>query len=229
MRRKGMSYGEIQERLSVPKSTLSAWLRHIPLSEKDRARLYTARIKNMVRGANSNQVRRMSEIEKIIKAASEEISRPLSADSRRLLGAALYWGEGSKGGAITITNSDPVLIAFMVSWLTESFCVRPNTLRAWLNIYPQQDENTLKRFWSSMTGIPVSRFGKSFVKPISKGVKKNNLYYGTIKVRVPKSTDNKHRIFGWLRGALQEYHLKSAEVQKKWVQLRGIEKPANLD
>jgi len=183
----------------------------------------------MVSGPNSNRARRSLEVQSIIEAASREISHPISPDAHLLLGAALYWAEGSKGGAISIANSDPVLIAFMVDWFEEVFDVPPKVLKAWLNIYPQQNDAHMKRFWSSLTGIPVSQFGKSFIKPLSKGVKKNNLYYGTIKVRVPKSTDNKHKIFGWIQGALREYHLKSSSAQKKWIQLRNVEKPLNLD
>ena len=229
MRKSGLSYGEIRKKLNVPKSTLSFWLRHIPLSEKDKLRLYDVRIRNMVSGPNSNRVRRESEVEMIIQAASREITHPISSDAHLLLGAALYWAEGTKSGAVSIANSDPVLIAFMVRWFSETFKVSPKSFKAWLNIYPQQNDSDLKHFWAELTGIPVSQFGKSFVKPVSKGIKKNNLYYGTIKIRVPKSTNNKHRIFGWIHGALREYHIKTSATQKRWMRLRAVDKPANLD
>lgn len=229
MRKQGLSYGEIRRKLGVAKSTLSFWLRQIPLSEKDKLRLYDTRIRNMVAGPNSNRVRRESEIESIIQVASEEISHPISPDAHLLLGAALYWAEGTKSGAVSISNSDPVLIAFIVHWFSEVFSVSPKSFKAWLNIYPQQNDDDLKRFWADLTGIPLSQFGKTFVKPLSKGVKKNNLYYGTIKIRVPKSTNNKHKIFGWLQGALRGYHIKAATTQKKWIRLRAVDKPANLD
>lgn len=229
MRRRGLSYGEIRKELKVAKSTLSFWLRDIPLSEKDKLRLYHARIRTMVSGPNSNSARRAREVESIIQVASREIPHPISSDAYLLLGAALYWAEGTKSGAISISNSDPVLIVFMVKWFSDIFNVSPKLFKAWLNIYPQQNDTDLKKFWSSLTGIPVSQFGKSFVKPLSKGVKKNNLYYGTIKVRVPKSTDSKHRIYGWLQGALREYHIEATATQKKWIRLRDVDKPANLD
>jgi transposase-like protein len=228
MRKSGVSYGSISRKLGVSKSTLSFWLKNFPLAKKYRERLYTARIKKMYLGPQSNKERRRREIETIIESAKEEISIPLSSDAYRFLGAALYWAEGSKGGAIEITNSDPLLILFMTRWFTNVFKVSPATLKAWLNIYPQQNDKALKRFWFSLTGIPVSRFGKSFVKPISKNIKKNNLYYGTIKIRVPKSTDNKHRIYGWIQGALRPYKKESEAIQGKWIRLRNIEKPVNF-
>ncbi|MHB1770047.1 MAG: hypothetical protein ACYCPH_03145 [Minisyncoccota bacterium] len=229
MRKRGSSYTIIGRKLGVAKSTLSFWLKNVPLSKEHRERLYTARIKNMSLGSKSNSERRRREVEAIIDSARRETSSALSPDAYRLLGAALYWAEGSKGGAIEIANSDPLLILFMTHWFSEMFKVSPVTFRAWLNIYPQQDDKALKRFWSSLTGIPVSRFGRSFVKPVSKGIKRNNLYYGTIKVRVPKSTDDKHRIYGWIQGALRQYEKKSEVVQRRWTHLRNIEKPVNLD
>ncbi|MDP2651940.1 MAG: hypothetical protein Q8O94_02285 [bacterium] len=229
MRKRGISYTVIGRELDVSKSTLSYWLKSIPLSKKHRERLYTARIRNMSLGSQSNKERRKREIEAIVKSAKEEISLPLSSSAFRLLGAALYWAEGSKGGAIQITNSDPLLILFMTHWFADVFNVSPKTFKVWLNIYSHQNDKTLKQFWSSLTGIPVSRFGKSFVKPISKGIKKNNLYYGTVKMRVPKSTDNKHRIYGWIQGALRPYEKESKALQRKWTHLRDIEKPVNLN
>ena len=175
MRKRGVSYTVISKELGIAKSTLSYWLKSVVLSKEHRERLYTARIRNMSLGSQSNRERRAREVEAIIKSAKEETSLPLSSDAYRLFGAALYWAEGSKGGAIEIANSDPLLILFITHWLSDMFKVSPATFRAWLNIYPQQDDKALKRFWSTLTGIPVSQFGKSFIKPVSKGVKKNNL------------------------------------------------------
>jgi len=229
MRKRGVSYTFISKKLGVAKSTLSYWLKGIALSKEHRERLYTARIRNMSLGSKSNSERRRREVETIIESAKKETSSSLSSEAYRLLGAALYWAEGSKGGAIEIANSDPLLILFMTHWFSDMFAVSSTTFRAWLNIYPQQDDKELKRFWSSLTGIPLSQFGKSFVKPPSRGVKKNNLYYGTIKVRVPKSTDNKHRIYGWIAGALRQHEKKSEAIQRRWAHLRSIEKPVNLN
>lgn len=227
LRKKGTSYGEIGKRLGVAKSTLSYWLKGVSIAEHHRKRLYTNRLKNMVFGSKSVKEKRMREIEAIVAAAKKETVSSFSLETRRLFGAALYWAEGSKDGALQITNSDPMLILFMTRWFREIFGISPKSLRAWLNIYSHQNETELVRFWSSLCGIPVFRFGKSFVKPSSKGVKKNTLYYGTIKIRAPKSTNLKHKVFGWIEGALQEYSVRSNWVQRKWRRLR-IEKPVNM-
>jgi orotate phosphoribosyltransferase-like protein len=41
LRKAGLSYGEIRKKLNVAKSTLSLWLKSIPLTPEQKARLYT--------------------------------------------------------------------------------------------------------------------------------------------------------------------------------------------
>ena len=229
LRRAGSSYGEIRRKVPVAKSTLSLWLKDFPLSEKDRKRLYTKQIEILSRGPNSQKERRMREIENILKEANKEIKLPLSTETIRLMGAGIYWAEGSKGGLCEITNSDPHLILFMVRWLKLVFGILPQNLKARLNIYPQQNETDIKNFWSELTDIPFQNFGKSFVKPVSKGYKKNNLYYGTMRVEVPKSVNMKHRIFGWISGSLKEISPKVSLVQRKWDSISKVERPVPIN
>jgi hypothetical protein len=103
----------------------------------------------------------------------------------------------------------------MVNWFERVFEVSPKDLRAHLNIYSQQDEQKIKKFWSDLTGIPLDNFGKSFVKTPNKGYKKNNLYYGTIKIRVPKGTDMRYRTFGWIKVVLKDVDSRVKLVQKE--------------
>lgn len=231
LRKSGKSYNEIRKVVLVSKSTLSLWLKDIPLKEKYRQKFYTKQIYYLSFGAKSQKERRAREIAIIIQEAEKEIKNPLSEESFKLFGAALYWGEGSKGGLCQITNSDPRLIAFMVIWFEKIFKVPRTTLKAYLNIYPQQKESEIKKFWSDVTGIPQARFGKTFIKPPNKGFKKNNLYYGTIKITVPKSVNLKHRIFGWAEAAFQNVSFDVKLAKRKWESLSRVTRPipVNLD
>mgnify|MGYP001558738902 CR=1 FL=1 len=225
LRKRGLSYNEIRRHVPVAKSTLSLWLKGVRLSEEHRKRLYTKQISILSRGPKSQKERREREITTIIQAAEDEIILPLSLDAWRLAGAAIYWSEGSKTNDFEVTNSDPYLILFLVRWLEKIFDIKPETLSARLNIYPQQNEYKIKKFWSELTGIPFKNFGKSFIKPPTKGYKKNNLYYGTIKIRVPRGTDMRHRVFGWIQAALKDLEPKVAELKRRWVSLRNTERP----
>lgn len=228
LRKKGLSYGEIRKIISVSKGSLSLWLKHIRLSDYHRKRLYTKRALILNQGPNSQRERRKREIEILLAESEKDISVPLSIESFRLMGAALYWAEGSKTGMLQFTNSDPHLILFFVRWVHAMFQLPAHKLKGRMNIYPQQDEQKLKQFWSELTGISVERFGKSFVKPLSKNYKKNNLYYGTMRVEVPKSVDLKHRTFGWVQAALQNVAGDVARTQKRWKNLTEVARPVNL-
>jgi len=224
LRNQGLSYGEIQKQVNVAKSSLSLWLKDIELSPEHRKRLYTKRMMILNRGPKSQKERRLREVGKIISKAKSEVQLPLSSETFKMMGAALYWAEGRKKGLCEVTNSDPCMIAFMVKWFELMFGVKAQNLKAYLNIYPQQDESKVKEFWSDLTGIPTERFGKSFVKPLSKNYKKNNLYYGTIKVGIPKSVDTKHRIFGWIDAVLSK-NKKINVVMQKWESLQKYQRP----
>jgi hypothetical protein len=161
----------------------------------------------------------------IVSDAKAEILLPLSFETYRFLGAALYWAEGSKTKSFTIANSDPVLIVFMIYWFEKMFDVSPSLLKAHLNIYSQQNEAEVKQFWSDLTGIPIENFGKSFIKPANKGFKKNNLYYGTIKVYVPKGTDMRHKTLAWIQAALQDLIPEIESTVLCWSHLTTVKRP----
>lgn len=228
LRRNGLSYGEIRKKINVSKSTLSLWLKSIPLKPEYRKRLYTKQIQVLSRGTQSQKERRKREVGEIITHAKKEIVTPLSDQAFKLFGAALYWGEGTKGNLFQVTNSDPRLILFMVNWIEKVLHVKRTEMKARLNIYPQQNESEVKRFWSDLTGIPTKNFGKSYVKPLSKGYKKNNLYYGTMRIEVPKSGNYIHRVYGWTQAVLEKEDLKAKKIEKRWVRLTKVIRPINL-
>lgn len=229
LRKRGRSYGEISKELGgVSKSTLSYWLKDVPLTPKMRQKFYNTKIRNLALGTPSAKQRRLDQINEIIEAAKQEFTQPISMETYKLFGAALYWAEGTKRGMFELTNSDPLLIFFMVQWLETSFEIDSKRLGARLNIYPQQNEDDLKRFWSDLCGIPIVNFGKTYVKPKSFDYKRNNLYYGTIKITVPKSSDMKHRMFGWIEALLEPHQGKVSHIERKWQRLKTIERPINL-
>ncbi len=228
LRRQGLSYNEIRKKIGISKSTLSLWLKSVPLKPEHRKRLYTKQIQILSRGPSSQKERRRKEINKIIEDAEAEIARPITEQAFKLFGAAIYWGEGSKGNRLQVTNSDPHLILFTVAWIEKTLGISRNNLKAWLNIYPQQSDINIKRFWSDLTGIPMKNFGKSYIKPLSKGYKKHNLYYGTIRVEAPKSGNYTHRIYGWIRAVLKDRNTEVEKIERKWIRLTKTNRPVNL-
>src|SRR3989338_7266338 len=181
LRKRGLSYNEIRLKIPVAKSTLSLWLNSVKLKPEYKNRLYTKQIKSLSFGASSQKERRAREVEIIVETARKEVGLPLDPEVLKMMGAALYWAEGSKTKNFTITNSDPHLILFFVKWLEGVF-----------------------------------------------EIETNNLYYGTIKVFVPKGTDMRHRVFGWIKAALSDIDVNSKHSQKEWVSLTKTARPVNL-
>ena len=228
LRKNGFSYGEIAKKLNVPKSTLSFWLKGVILKSEHKKRLYTKQIQILSRGAQSQRERRLKEIDKIIKEAEQEIHLPLFFEVYRLFGAALYWAEGSKGRMFQITNSDPHLILFMVRWIEKICGISPKGLKLGLNIHSQQNEKDIKKFWSDLTGVPIQNFTKTYIKKFTTGFKKNNLYYGTVRIYLPKSADFKVRLFGWIKSVLKDIDPEIQFIEKRWNKLRKSTRPVNL-
>jgi len=219
-RKKGLSYKEIADKIGVSKSSIKLWCENVILNPEHKKRLYTKQILALSEGPHSSHERRNKEIENIVKNGENEIKLPLSVETYKLAGAALYWAEGNKTKHFAIANSDPYLIRFMVTWLHDMLDVQPKNIKAHLNIYPQQNERLLKIFWSELTKIPIENFGKSFIKPESKNYKKNTLYYGTIKIRVFRGTDLRHRVFGWINTILRNSKIETDKIERKWHKLK---------
>ncbi|OGM92404.1 hypothetical protein A2755_01405 [Candidatus Wolfebacteria bacterium RIFCSPHIGHO2_01_FULL_48_22] len=214
LRKQGRSYKEIGAELGVSKGTLSLWLKGVPVPPEYKERLYNARVLSITKGQHCQKERRKREIEKIVTDAKKEIPLPVSDETFKLFGAALYWGEGSKGNRFQVTNSDPRLILFMVHWIEKILRIKRKNLNLRLNIYPQQSELEIKKFWSHLTDIPLQNFGKSFVKPLSTAYRKNNLYYGMIRIEVPKSCDFVHKIYGWTQAILEKENKKAKKSKE---------------
>jgi hypothetical protein len=198
LRTRGLSYKEIGARLNVSKSAARIWSKDVILKKKLKDKLYQKKISLITSGKFSSRERRKRQVEDIIKLAEGEINLPISYDTFRFFGAAIYWAEGSKTKIFAITNSDPKLIVFMVKWIDKVLGIGPGKIKAQLNIHEEQNENEIKKYWSKITGIPLINFGKTFIKPAGKNYRKNKLYFGTIRIRILKGTDFRYRLFGWI-------------------------------
>lgn len=208
LRHKGLGYKEIRQRIpfTIAKSTISDWCKDIELTDKQKARL-GAKYDISHRGAKANQIKRAEEIKQIRRLAEVEIS-PMNRNEFKLAGLMLYWAEGAKSRYIDITNSDPLLIKFMITWLRNICRVPEERFRVSLHLHSGQNEEQIKKYWSKITGISISQFGKSYIKKEGSGYRKNILYNGTIKIRVCDS-NLLHRVLGWIGGITQKWATSS--------------------
>ncbi len=164
LRKQGLSYAQIRKKLNVSKSTLSIWLRHLPLTKDQISDL-----------RDNNQVR----IEKFRKSmmlkrrirwdVSYNEGRkllPLSERELYFCGLMLYWGEGNKAhlNTVSVTNTDPSVLVFTVNWFIHSLKVPFSKIKCILHLYSDMNIERELDYWSSMLGIPVGNFVKSYIK-----------------------------------------------------------------
>lgn len=198
LRQKGRSYNEIQRELEISKGNISLWCRDIELTSEQKNRLGKKYLTAPRLGGLANHKKREKEIYEVKERAIKEIS-VLDLGAFKIAGTMLYWAEGAKTNSVSISNSDPKMIKFMMRWLEKIFNLQPEQLKASLHIHYGNDETHIKEYWSHLTGIPLKNFGKCFIKPKGTGHRTHILPNGIIRIRVGGiGVENmRHRILAW--------------------------------
>jgi hypothetical protein len=164
LRRKGYSYSQIKEVAKVSKSSLSLWLRDMPLTKSQIDLLRAKNPQRIERFRNTMKLKR----EKVESDALIRFTKAFGRFSRRekiLAGLFLYWGEGTKMAASTValTNTDPDALRFFVRWLN-LLGVPNEKMTVVLHLYIDMDIEKEKVFWSEYLKIPLFRFRNPYIK-----------------------------------------------------------------
>jgi len=206
LRRNGLSMKEISEKLHVSKGSVSLWCSDIKLTESQMQSLHA----KMVRGSYAGRMigvqmqkdRKRNKIEECLLKGKKDIPI-LKKRELFIAGLGLYWGEGSKKAAVMFYNSDPAAIQFMMRWFREVLDIEEDRFSMYLNINQIHKKRlkTVIEFWSEKTGIKEEQFRKPIlVKAKNKKVYENFAeHYGTLCIRIAKSTDLLYQILGWMK------------------------------
>jgi hypothetical protein len=215
LRKAGKSYSEILKALNLPsKGTLSIWFRNIQLDAEEQKRL----AKNMklavdrgLKSFNESRSKRILEENLKAKLKGQNLIKGLSKRELLLIGATLYWGEGTKAEnvgslkVITFTNSDPKMIAVFVKFVREIWKVKEERIRAGVHIYPTIDPDQAREYWSGITKLPPERF--YVVNQVSRASQNkrpfNLLPYGTAVIKI-HSRHLFHEVKGMIEGISKE-------------------------
>jgi transcriptional regulator with XRE-family HTH domain len=211
---KQMSYGQIKKILKVSKSTLSYWLRNYPLSEK---RIKELQRKGWEKSETSRErfriTMRKKKEERLKKFYKEQrkIIFPFNKREFFLAGLFLYWGEGSKThpGELSISNTNPSIIKFFISWLTNSLNVPKEKLRVQLHLYRDMNIRKEIQFWSKILNLPLSQFNKPYIKKSSTNRinHKGGFGHGTCNVTIG-NTRLAERIHMSIKAIADKYYKK---------------------
>jgi hypothetical protein len=201
LRAQGWTYNEICAELGVAKSSVSLWCRDVPVDETVWAkRVRTNKRYGARKRANVLSVRRQQQIDRL---RADAIVRIDQLTDRDLLvsGTALYAAEGSKtDGSVVFPNSDPRMIAFFLLWLRRFFSVDESRLRLRLYLHEGFDIDAANEFWSELTAIPLTQFGKPYRAVADPSIRRAKHPFGCPAVVYSCTTT--HRTIMGLVGAL---------------------------
>ncbi len=186
LRRRGFSYRDILAEIPVSKSSLSFWLKELPLTDDEQHYLKKRRDSNIsqgrIRAASSNHMRRVVRDGFLQKDAQKEFDS-CKEDPFFQLGIGLYWAEGSKRSpAFGFMNSDPDMIKVMLKWIF--LFLKPEIKEVGLRLYANENHEA---FWLKETRLPGSNLKKTIYKPSNLLGKKRPNYKGCVRLELGKA------------------------------------------
>jgi len=204
-RARGLPIKEIARLVGVAPSSVSVWVRDVPLTSvqiealRQKNPAYNRQLRGATRNAERGRARR---------SAYQDEGRALArrANPLHVAGAMLYWAEGDKrSNCARLSNSDPELVQLFAHFLRTEFGVSDERLRITCNLFADHVERQyeIEQFWLEVLELPRSCLCASTVNTYSKYSQKkrrNKLPYGTVRVCVHST-----RVVQSIYGSIQEY------------------------
>ena len=196
----------------VSQATLSLWLRNIALTSEQRRRLAELKLRGARAGVailRESKQRRIAAVRRV--ALQEARERLGSGDVNWAVGAVLYWGEGAKtkpwapSRLVAFTNMEIESLLVFRQWLLRYAGVTLMDIGYDLYIHPDADINRARSHWARVLQIEDCAI-KTYLKrpnPSTRRGRIGNVYYGTMRLRVRRSTMLLHRIEGWIQGIIK--------------------------
>jgi hypothetical protein len=202
LRLEGASITEIENALGVARSSVSRWVRDVELGPEQRARLV-----ERVRLGPVVAAERKAAAARAVRQGYQDEGRRLARerDLTYAAGCMLYWAEGSKHRTtVTLTNSDPELVASFLGFIRRHFDVENGKIRLRCNLFADHAERQreIEDFWLDKLALERSSLRKSAINRYSKYSQKkrtNKLPYGTVQLIVHST-----RIVQTIYGSIQE-------------------------
>ena len=201
LRLNGESVRKITKIVGVSKSSVSRWCRDIDLTDEQIEKLTQKAEKNRIKARwKIVRSKRLERLNNFMSVGRKRVDI-LSEREIFLVGVALYWAEGGKKHRrVVLTNSDPNMIRLWIFWLQKCMGVNKDRLTCCVGIN-QIHEYRIEKvqdYWLKVVGVPINQFLKpSFKKVQNKKIYKNHdRHYGTLTLRVRRSTNMNYEILG---------------------------------
>lgn len=164
-RRQGKSYSEILKEIKVSKSSLSLWLRNVPLTEEQILGLKKKRERAVERYRETMRLKRQTRTRSYYE---NQIKKWIPLNDRELFiaGLFLYLGEGGKTSrnTVNVVNTDPSVMKFVLYWMVNSLGVPKERIRLNLHLYSDMDYDQEIKYWLDQLRLTKSNLNKPYIK-----------------------------------------------------------------
>lgn len=196
LRFSGRSIKDIARILNVSQSTVSLWCRDIKLSQKQLKKILDDKeyliARGRMKGAMFQRLKRIN----AIKQASKEAKALTDLTEKEffIAGLVLYLAEGAKTyGTVQFTNSNKLIIKFMIKWFYYFYKVNPADIKYSIHINEihKNRESIIINFWKKYLKTDTQHFTKvRYAKILPKKKYENHDdFFGTMDFRIKKSTN----------------------------------------
>lgn len=190
LRNKGLSIRIIENKLGVPRSTLSNWFKDVKLSKEQKDKLLFNWRKGLVEARKKAVVWHNKQKEKRLREAKDEalkVVNDIDISNKNIVELALailYLGEGSKKNLETaIGSSDPLILKFFVAILKKVYKIDISKIKCELYLRADQNSQQMKSFWSNELNLPLDNFQRVSFDKRTVGSKTYEYYNGVCNVR----------------------------------------------
>lgn len=205
LRRQGLSYSEILQKVPVAKSTLSVWLRNIGIAKEHKQRFTEKRKLAQLKAQEACREIRIKKETTIIASAKKEVGT-ISKRELWIIGTVLYWAEGTKqkqhnvSQKVSFNNSDPKMALLFNRWVQEICLRKKSDLTYSIYIHRTADKETARKFWEKLLHTNIDKIYFKSHNPKTNRKNINADYYGLLRIDIKKSTDLNRKIKGWILG-----------------------------
>ncbi|MEZ4194866.1 MAG: hypothetical protein R3B53_00490 [Candidatus Paceibacterota bacterium] len=211
LRQKGYTYTEIKEMVPVAKSSLSLWLKDLPLTKKEKLALKSRKNSRISHGRIKvagilRSKRLIREKDQLIEA--RELFKKYQHDPFFHAGINLYWAEGGKRtNQWQFMNSDAEMQQVMMLWLIMFADIAKKDLRFRLYIHKPYQSEACDDWWIKKLQVHPDQFLSTVIKPSGLGVKKRPDYRGCLRIEVRSSKALLNKMRFWQK-MLVEFYIK---------------------
>ncbi len=165
LRKQGKTYSQILNEVKVAKSSISLWLKDVPLSKDQIDNIKEIRKKAVERYRETMKLKRVNRYKSYYEEQKNKLL-PFSERELFIAGLLLYWGEGNKAStnSTSINNTNPKVVKFALYWMVKSLGIPKNKIKVQVHLYKDMDIKKELEFWSKELKIPLEQFNKPYIK-----------------------------------------------------------------